>query len=265
MILSVANLHFQYNSRPVLEDVTLHVDRGEILVVLGVNGAGKSTLLKCINRILKPSRGVVLVEGRDLRHMRAKDLARRFGYVPQKQSEGPLSVFEAVLLGRRPHIRWAASERDYEVVEKVLGLLQLGDLSLRSLDSLSGGEIQKVLLARALAQEPDVLLLDEPTSNLDLKNQLEVLHLISRAVREQGLSAIVSIHDLNLALRLGDAFLLLRDGRVHAIAPREGLTRETIREVYGVEVALGEVAGYPVVVMLDTESAGSKRKGKAGS
>jgi iron complex transport system ATP-binding protein len=197
--------------------------------------------------------------------MRGREVARCFGYVPQQQSEAPLSVFETVLLGRRPYIRWAASERDYEVVERVLGLLQLEDLSLRSLDSLSGGEIQKVLLARALAQEPQVLLLDEPTSNLDLKNQLEVLRLILRAVREQGLSAIVSIHDLNLALRLGDAFLLLREGRVHAVATREGLTREIIREVYGVEVLLGEMAGYPVVVMLDTECAGPGGEGQAGS
>ena len=138
------------------------------------------------------------------------------------------------------------------MVERVLGLMQMGDLALRPLDSLSGGETQKVLLARALAQEPDVLLLDEPTSNLDLRNQLEALRLISRAVREQGLAAIVSIHDLNLALRLGDVFLLLRDGLVHAMAPREGLTCEIIREVYGVEVEMGEMAGHPVVVMLDT-------------
>ena len=252
MILSVANIHFRYNSRPVLEDVSLELERGKILAVLGVNGAGKSTLLKCINRILSPRRGVVLVEGQDLRRMSGKELARRFGYVPQKQPEGALSVFEAVLLGRRPYIRWAASERDYQVVERVLGLMQMGDLALRPLDSLSGGETQKVLLARALAQEPDVLLLDEPTSNLDLRNQLEALRLISRAVREQGLAAIVSIHDLNLALRLGDVFLLLRDGLVHAMAPREGLTCEIIREVYGVEVEMGEMAGHPVVVMLDT-------------
>ncbi len=251
MILSVANISFQYNSRPVLRDVSLELEKGRILAVLGVNGAGKSTLLKCINRILKPRCGVVLVEGRDLKRMGGKELARRFGYVPQKQPEGSLSVFEAVLLGRRPYMRWAASERDYEVVEKALGILELGDLAMRPLDSLSGGETQKVLLARALAQEPDVLLLDEPTSNLDLKNQLETLHLISRAVRDQGLSAVVSIHDLNLAMRLGDAFLLLRGGRVHTIAPRGGLTREIIREVYGVEVELGEMAGYPVVVMLD--------------
>jgi len=263
MILSVSNIRFQYNSRPVLKDVSLHVDRGEILAVLGVNGAGKSTLLKCINRILTPKGGVVLVEGQDIRRMHRKDLARHFGYVPQKHPEGSLSVFEAVLLGRRPHIRWAASERDYEVVEEVLALLQLGELALRSLDSLSGGELQKVLIARALAQEPDVLLLDEPTSNLDLKNQMEVLHVISRVVRDQGLSAIVSIHDLNLALRLGDSFLLLRDGRVHAIAPREGLTPETIREVYGVEVELGEMAGHPVVVMLDTKPSDSRDEGAA--
>ncbi len=252
MILSVANIRFQYNSRPVLRDVSLELERGQILAVLGVNGAGKSTLLKCINRILVPQQGVVRVEGTDVRQLKGRERARRFGYVPQKYPDTALTVFEAVLLGRKPYIRWSASERDYEVVERTLGLLQLEGLSQRPLDSLSGGEVQKVLLARALAQEPDVLLLDEPTSNLDPRNQLEALRLISGAVREQGLSAVVCLHDLNLALRLGDSFLLLRDGRVHALVRSgEELTPRVIREVYGVEVELGRMAGYPVVVMLD--------------
>ncbi len=251
MILSVAGIQFRYNGRPVLRDVGFELDRGRILAVLGVNGAGKSTLLKCINRILRPKRGVVLLNGRDIASMKGREIARGFGYVPQQIGPEPLSVFDAVLLGRKPYIRWAMSEEDYRIVERVLRLMHLEHLSLRPLNTLSGGETQKVLLARALAQEPDVLLLDEPMSNLDPRNQMEALRLISHVVRDQKLCAIISIHDLNLALRLGDSFLLLKDGKVHTITDRQGLTPAVIRDVYGVEVTLTEVAGYPMVVMKD--------------
>ncbi len=249
MSLAVRDVHFRYNGMPVLEDVSFELQRGRILVVLGVNGAGKSTLLKCLNRILRPRRGVVLLDGREVGRMKGREVARRFGYVPQKYGQESLTVFDAVLLGRKPHLRWSVSERDYAVVDEVLGLMGLEGLALRPVEKLSGGETQKVMIARALAQEPEVLLLDEPTNNLDPKSQLETVRLIADAVRLKGLSAVVSLHDLNLALRLGDAFLLLKEGRVHGIVGREGLTREVIREVFGVEAVVAEVAGCPVVVM----------------
>ena len=251
MILSVAGVEFRYNSHPVLRDVGFELERGRILAVLGVNGAGKSTLLKCINRILQPRRGVVLLNGRDVASLRGREIARGFGYVPQQAAPEPLSVFDAVLLGRKPYIRWAMSEQDYRIVERVLQLMHLEHLALRPLNALSGGETQKVLLARALAQEPDVLLLDEPMSNLDPRNQMEALRLISHVVRDHRLCAVISVHDLNLALRLGDSFLLLKDGTVHTITDREGLTPAVIREVYGIDVALAEIDGYPLMVMKD--------------
>ena len=248
MILQVNDVHFRYNSRPVLEGLSFNVERGTILGVLGVNGAGKSTLLKCINKILQPQNGCVLVEDHDLSTLSRTEIAKRMGYVPQRHGEDHLTVFDTVLLGRRPYIEWNATNRDLDIVEKVIRLMRLEALAMRPVTQLSGGEIQKVVIARALAQEPDLLLLDEPTSNLDLKNQLEVMNLVQHVVSEHGLAAIISVHDLNLALRFADRFLLLKDGVVHTLSDREGLTAEIIKEVYEVDVILGEMDGYPVVI-----------------
>jgi len=248
VILSVAGIEFRYNSRPVLDAVSFRLEPGQVMAVLGVNGAGKSTLLKCVNRVLRPRKGSVFIDEQDVLQMKRTEVAKRIGYVPQRHGDEPMTVFDTVLLGRRPHIKWSATEKDYRVVARILGLMTLDDFALRPVSSLSGGETQKVVLARALAQEPDLLLLDEPTSNLDLKNQIEVMALVSGTVREQGLSALIAVHDLNLALRFADSFLLLKDGRVHELVDKSGITPEAVREVYGVDVILAEIQGYTVVV-----------------
>ncbi|RLC31802.1 MAG: iron ABC transporter ATP-binding protein [Deltaproteobacteria bacterium] len=247
MILSVAGIRFRYNSQPVLKGVSFNLPRGRILAVLGVNGAGKSTLLRCLNRILKAEAGAIRLEDRDVRAMQGSELARHFGYVPQKYAEGTLSVFDMVLLGRRPYIRWGPTEHDLKLVAQTLELMNLQHLAGRPADQLSGGEMQKVVVARALAQEPEVLLLDEPTSNLDLKNQLQVMELVRNAVYKQRLSAVVSVHDINLAFRYADYFLLLKDGNVHTLASTDEITPAIIQEVYGVEVIVTRIKGYTVV------------------
>jgi iron complex transport system ATP-binding protein len=248
MRLSVDGVSFQYNSHPVLDRITFEAPAGQVFAVLGVNGAGKSTLLRCLNRILKPHRGTVLVEEEDLSGLDRNAVARRMGYVPQRFGQTELSVFDTVLLGRKPHMQWGPEASDYQKVEAVLARMGLSEMALRPMGSLSGGEAQKVIIARALVQEPKVLLLDEPTSNLDPKNQQEVMVHVGEAVRRDGLCAVISIHDLNLALRHADRLLLLRDGKVHAAIPRDDITAEMIREVYGIEVVLATVAGHPVVV-----------------
>lgn len=250
MKLTVAHIQFSYNSHLVLSDINFALDRGEIMCVLGVNGAGKSTLLKCLNRILKPHRGSVLVDGRDLLLIAQNRVARRMGYVPQHHAQTQLTVFQAVLMGRRPHIKWSMGRHDYEVAEKTLEQMGLAGLAMRPLTCLSGGELQKVAIARALAQSPQVLLLDEPTSNLDLKNQLEVMRLIRRVVKTRSLSAVIAIHDLNIATRFADRFLFLKDGRIHAAVSKAEITAEMIRQVYGVEVLLKEFEGHILVVPL---------------
>jgi iron complex transport system ATP-binding protein len=250
MILDVSGLRFSYNSHPVLDGVGFALEKGQVLAVLGVNGAGKSTLLKCLNRVLRPQEGSALLDDEDLLAMSPRAVARRVGYVPQRHPDTLLNVYEAVLLGRKPHIGWTVSDADHQIVERVLDRMGLSDMALRPAGDLSGGEAQKVVIARALAQSPRVLLLDEPTSNLDLKNQLEVMGLIREIVSDGGLSAVASIHDLNLALRFADLFLFLKDHRVHALVSKEGLTADTIGEVYGVPVALAEVAGRTMVAPL---------------
>lgn len=253
MMLTIAGVEFSYNSHPILSDIRLELDRGQILAVLGVNGAGKSTFLKCINRILRVRKGTISLHHKDVLKMKGEEIARHMGYVPQRYGEEELTVFDAVLLGRTPHVKWRADETDLNIVETTIQQMGLQGLAARPVNTLSGGEMQKVVLARALAQEPDLLLLDEPTSNLDLRNQLEVMGLVKAAVKARGLSAVICLHDINLAFRYADRFLMLKDGRVHTQGGREAVTPEAIHYVYGVRVILGEVQGYPIVVPLNGE------------
>jgi iron complex transport system ATP-binding protein len=250
MNLEVTNIRFSYNGHLILSDVTFSIESGQIVCVLGENGAGKSTLLKCLNRILKPQKGSVLADGEDLLHISRNKIARLIGYVPQRHPETQLTVFEAVLMGRKPHIQWSLGQDDYALAEEVIEQMGIAHLAMRKVCNLSGGEIQKVIIARALAQSPEVLLLDEPTSNLDLKNQLEVMGLVRSIVETKGISAIIAIHDLNIALRFADRFIFLKNGRIHGICGKSELCSEMIQQVYGVDVALSEVNGYTLIVPL---------------
>jgi len=181
----IKNLAFGYNSHRILDGINLSIENSEILSLVGPNGSGKTTLIKCIDRILKP-KGSILLDGKEIEKMSRQDIARQIGYVPQSSST-PLAttVFDTVLMGRRPHIGWRVTDADLEKVADVLEMLHLDDLAMRDFSQLSGGQKQKVLIARALAQEPAVLLLDEPTSNLDMLHQLEVMEIVSRTVKER--------------------------------------------------------------------------------
>ena len=248
MILSVDGVEFAYRSRKVLNNIKFEVKRGEVVSILGVNGAGKSTLLKCINKILKPKRGTILIDNFDIRQLDNLELAKKVSYVPQRAEGNYMTVFDAVLLGRKPHIKWEVSDRDIEITHKVLKLLNLEDYALRYTNELSGGELQKVIIARALVQEPQILLLDEPTNNLDLKNQLEVMRIIRDISKSQNIASIVVMHDLNLALRYSDKFIMLKDGVIYAEGGKEIINPENIRAVYGVDAYIENVKGIPVVV-----------------
>jgi len=248
MILQVRGMSFEYPSRKVLNDVTLSVSPGETVMVMGPNGVGKSTLLKCMNRILSPGGGEMLLDGKDLLSLSQGDIAKLVGYVPQFGQPGRISVFDAVLLGRRPHMGWHVTEKDLKAVDGIIQTLHLEELYLRSLDQISGGEIQKVLIARALAQDPGLLLLDEPTSSLDLKNQVEVMEILDHVVKGHGLAALVTMHDLNTAFRFGHRFLFLKDGSIAYSMDRSEITADIIRDVYDISVELVFVGEVPVVV-----------------
>ena len=248
-MLEVKSLSFAYRcGRQILEDVSFSVPSGACLAVLGNNGAGKSTLLGCLARLLRPQRGRVLVDGEDLLGMETGQAARTVALVSQFAPASRLTVYDMVLLGRKPYLKWDFTAADRALTEEALERLDLSELALRYADRLSGGEGQKVQLARALVQQPKLLLLDEPTSSLDLRSQYEVLGLVSQLCRERGLTAVAVLHDLNLALRFCDRFLLLHGGSVYARGDASVVTPKAIRDVYGMEAAVRQVDGVPVVV-----------------
>ncbi|MFN2105192.1 MAG: ABC transporter ATP-binding protein [Candidatus Promineifilaceae bacterium] len=250
MILNVQGLRFSYPGRPVLDEASFAVEKGEILAILGTNGTGKTTLLKCINRILAPAAGAVWLDEEAVHTLSPRALAQKMGYVEQQRSGSQATVFNTVLLGRKPYIRWDVTQQDMAIAGQALETLGLTDYALRRLDELSGGELQKVIIARALAQQPQILLMDEPTSSLDLKNQLEVLALIRQISRERGIAAVVAMHDLNLALRFADRFILLKDRTIYAAGGQEVMTPENIEAVYAVPVTIASHNGSRVIIPL---------------
>jgi iron complex transport system ATP-binding protein len=233
----------------------------EVLGIVGPNGAGKSTLIRCINIILKPQQGSILLEGKEITRMEPIEIAKNLGYVPQSASNTfPATVFDTVLMGRRPHIGWRSSESDIKKVDDILKLMEIEDLAMRDFNQLSGGQRQKVLIARALAQEAGTLLLDEPTSNLDIQHQLEVMEIIKYLVTNKGISAIMAVHDLNLALRYTDRVLIMKEGRIFdAGSPAEVLTTENIRSVYNVEAeVMNNNGGMPYIVPIRSTRANGR-------
>ncbi len=247
-MLDVSGIAFAYDGRQVLNDVGFRLAAGRMLAVLGPNGVGKTTLIKCINRILEPQGGVILIDRDDVRRLSSSEIATRVGYVAQKSEPARLSVFDTVLMGRIPHMRWKPSRKDLERTEQALGRLGLHSLAFRHVDQLSGGELQKVAIARALAQEPRLLLLDEPTSSLDLRNQFEILSLLRELATEHRMATVMTMHDLNTALRFADEFLLLKQGRVLAHGRVEDVTGELVHEAYGLPVRIHRLDGVPVVI-----------------
>lgn len=249
--------HIRYAYRgmePVLKDLSMRETGGHCLALLGNNGAGKSTFLKCIDRIHTQQGGVITLEERDVRSLSRGELARNIAYVEQHTGTSRLTVYDTVLLGRKPHRKLGLGPEDYRIADGALARLHLEDFQLRYVDELSGGEVQKVVLARALAQQPRVLLLDEPTASLDLKNQHEVMQIVSQIAREDGILVVVVIHDLNLALQYCDRFLLIHDGCAYDYGDSSILTEDSIREVYGVNASILTVGSRRVVIVEDEKT-----------
>lgn len=251
-VLSAEAVAYAYPAaeEPVFRGIDVQATAGSMLAILGNNGAGKSTLLNVLAGIVRPSEGSVRVDGRDVASLSRRDVARRIALVAQQQRIPHLSVYDQVLLGRKPHVSWSLSDRDRRVVSTMIERLGLERFAARYLDELSGGERQKVFIARALAQEPKVLLLDEPTSALDPKNQLEVLRIVRDVTVSEGIASVLVIHDINLALRFCDRFLLVRDGCVVAYGGREAVTDEALSATYDVGFKVDAVGDVPVAVPL---------------
>ena len=236
MEVKFEKLHFGYNrKREILHGIDLNLPSNKFIAVLGPNGCGKTTLVKQINRILRAQSGTVQIGDRQVSQLEPSELAKLIAYVPQMTS-GVMngSVMDTVMLGRRPYIQWKPTDEDLEIVAKALIRLNISHLSQRLFNQLSGGQKQTVLIARALAQVPDIYLFDEPVSFLDVKNQLEIMAIGRELVEQDGKTVIMVLHDLNMALRFADHVVIMKDGNVFAQgAPRDVITEENILAVYG--------------------------------
>jgi iron complex transport system ATP-binding protein len=261
-MLSASSVSFGYATRKgrarafALRDVTLTVPRGSIVGLLGPNGCGKTTLTKLLSGVVQPDEGTITFDGRSLRRIARRELARHVAVVPQETHPAfDYTALEMVLMGRHPHLGLLQLEgpHDFAVAHDAMRATGTAELADRPYMTLSGGEKQRVVIASALAQGPDVLLLDEPTASLDLGYQLEVSSLLSRLNRERGVTMVLATHDLNLAAGLCDSLLLLRGGRVLAQGPtRDVMTAAAIRQLYDVEadVHFHEAAGHLTVTAL---------------
>ena len=249
-MMQVKNVCFHYKGAPpVLKDVSFDVAPGQFLAILGNNGVGKSTLLKCFNHILQPDSGQVLLDGADLLKKSAREVARQVAFVSQSVPSTQMTVHDVVMLGRRPYMKWGFTEEDHRIVHDAMHRLDVENMRGRFLNQLSGGEKQKVMLARAMAQQPKVLLLDEPTSALDIQNQYGVLKMVREFCHKDNMIAVVVIHDLNLALRFCDRFLLLKDGAVYRYGDRSILDSTALKDVYGVDAEVMEIEGRHIVLV----------------
>ena len=249
-MMQIKHLSFHYKGYPeILTDVSFDMEPGKFLAILGNNGVGKSTLLKCFNHILRPDFGEVLLDGEYLLKQSPREVAKQVAFVSQSVPSTQMTVHDVVMLGRRPYMKWGFTEEDHRIVHEAMHRLDVEDMRGRFLNQLSGGEKQKVMLARALAQQPKVLLLDEPTSALDIQNQYGVLKMVRDICHKDNRIAAVVIHDLNLALRFCDRFLLLKDGQVYRYGDRSILDSTALKEVYGVDAKLVEIEGRHMVLV----------------
>lgn len=249
-MLSIENLSFSYGKRtvPVLNGINLKLNGGEIGILLGKNGSGKTTLFKNLLGILSPSEGSIRFDGEDLLKMPRRERAKRIAYVPQDIRFGSLTVFDSVLMGRVSRFGVKADEADREAVERILADMRLEDLAFRNVLKLSGGERQKVAIARAMAQEPKLLVFDEPTGNLDIANEQLITEEAKRLAKTKGIAVLCSIHDLNQALSLGDKFFFLENGVIRCQGGKEAVTATAIKNSFGIDVRIIEVENKKIII-----------------
>ncbi len=241
-VVAIDGVSFKYHQEMVLNNIVLDINKGAFISLLGPNGSGKTTLLKNICKLLKPESGDIDLLGLPLNHYKNKDLAKSIAVVHQSlYTEFDFAVKDVVLMGRYPHQKQFQSEskEDYDHVESALLATDTLHLKDKSIKEISGGERQRVMIARALAQDTQILLLDEPISHLDIKYQIEILKLCRTLNLERGMTVFATLHDINLASRFSDQIVLMKSGEIHAIgAPIEVITEDNIQSVYDIEVSL---------------------------
>ncbi|EGY4558044.1 ABC transporter ATP-binding protein [Salmonella enterica] len=244
----IKNLDFSYSKKTkIISGISFDVFSGDIVSILGVNGCGKTTIMKNLIRVLYPSGGCINVNDIDINKMSSLEVAKNISYVGQFIEKKQLTVLEYILLGRRPYVKYMAGKTDYEIVDKVIRDLDLTLISNLFINEISGGQLQKVAIARALAQQPKFICLDEPTSSLDLRNQLAVLDIVTEHAKKNNIGVIMIIHDINLALKYSNKFLLVKDGKVFLFGGMEIINGNNIKKVFGVDVEVIHINGRKMV------------------
>ncbi len=252
-LVTMENMSFSYGKIKALKDISLSFQKGDLVGVIGANGSGKSTLIKCLCGLLDANKGRVLLDGKKLSSIPKRELATLIGYVPQIQERTtPSTVFDTVLMGRIPHLTWSPTRRDLDIVAKAMCTMEISELSLRYVQELSGGQQQRVFIARAIAQEPMVLCLDEPTSNLDIKHQLSLMHSIKDITGKEKMLALMAVHDLNIASQYCDRLVILKEGHVFKEGkPHEVLCKKNIKAAFDIDVAIHQHGDFMHIVPVE--------------
>ena len=270
-IVKLEHVGFRYNEHWVLKDVSLEAEEGQFIGILGPNGSGKTTLLNVIDGIIKPQEGEIWINGTSSNKLKRENLAKIIAVVPQESLMiFPFTVQEVVLMGRAPHLgKWRfEGETDFKIARQAMEMTDTISLMSRSMNALSAGERQRVLIARALAQQPRIMLLDEPTAFLDIKHQIDFFDLIKALNKNQTLTVIGVTHDINLASLYCDRIILLRDGHIHCMgSPEEAIAESHIKEVYETNVAVDRnpVTGQPRVTLLSSHPSEGGSRSNSGA
>jgi len=254
--IDAAMITYSYGKAPILEELSFSVPKGDFFIVIGPNGSGKTTLMKIISGLLKHRKGHLKILDRPIHRYTRKELARTIAFVPQTTSvDFPFTVMEVVLMGRSPHLGMLGLEKeeDLEAAEQALAFTGMDHLADRKMDQLSGGEQQRVFIARAICQEPQIMLLDEPTASLDLAHQSRVMDLMEKLKKDKGVTIVMVSHDVNLAAMYGDRLILLKQGQIISSGlPKEVLTYGTLEEAYGCTLLVDEspIGNFPRITLV---------------
>ncbi len=247
-MIEASEISYSVRNKNILSGVSFRAESGRICAVIGPNGAGKSTLLKILSGVLRQRSGQVNVSGQDIRSMSNSGRAKKIAYLPQTSNAVPCSVRDAVLLGRKPHMSFYPSRSDQYITDSIMEKFRLSEMRDECVTKISGGELQKTHIARAVAQGSPVLLMDEPVNHLDIKNRMEIMELTAQITYENKLTTIVVLHDLNLAVRYADDILVMKEGRLRAFTQTDGLSEPLLSEVYDMPVKIGSMNGTPCLM-----------------
>lgn len=235
-IIKIENLCFSVDEHVILKEINTEINKGEIMALIGPNGSGKSTLMKCVNKVQEAASGNIFLDGKNVKDLSYLEIAKKIAYVPQHEIKASgVSVFDMILTGRMPYITWKPSEEDYKKVAEVMEILKISGMAMKDFKDLSGGQQQMVYIARAIVQETPIIILDEPTNNLDIKHQIEIMKLL-KLLSEQGKTIIITLHDVNLVLQYCSKYVLLKSGQIFAQGSQEIINVKNMEHLFEVKM-----------------------------